>query len=148
LAISELYVRLVEQEQAGGPAIRAFAAEPDCWLSYRGLAGERQVLRPDALVRLAIPPVEVSWFVEIDRGTERLATIAGKCRAYARYEASGQEQRRHGVFPGVAFLVPDEHRAIQLQRVIRRQPPSVQPLFVVATTDAALTALAEPEVSA
>ncbi len=149
LAISELYARLAEQQATGGPVIREFRAEPDCWRPYTGPAGERLMLRPDALVRLDIGGLENSWFIEVDRGTEtRPATIAAKCLAYQRYELSGQEQRRHGVFPGVVFIVPDDARAAAIRRVIARQPPSLQPLFVVAREDQALATLAEMETAA
>jgi hypothetical protein len=147
LAISELFARLSEQQAAGGPAVREFLAEPEAWRSYLGPAGEELVLRPDALVRLEVPGGhENSWFIEVDRDTEtRTATIAAKCQAYQRYEASGQEQRRHGVFPGVAFIVPSAARATQIRTVIARQPPEVQPLFRVVRDDRALAALAELE---
>ncbi|MEU7525960.1 replication-relaxation family protein [Saccharothrix sp. NPDC042600] len=147
LAISELFARLSEQQASGGPIVREFLAEPDAWRSYLGPAGEQLVLRPDALVRLALPDGhENSWFIEVDRDTEtRPATIAAKCRAYQRYEASGHEQRRHGVFPGVAFIVPSAARAAQVHAVIVRQPPEVQPLFHVMRDDQVLAALAELE---
>ncbi|XVV02460.1 replication-relaxation family protein [Actinosynnema sp. CA-248983] len=144
LAISELFARLSEQEAAG---VREFLAEPDAWRSYLGPAGEQLVLRPDALVRLGLADGhENSWFIEVDRDTEtRAATIAAKCQAYQRYEASGQEQRRYGVFPGVAFIVPSAARAAQIRAVIARQPPEVQPLFRVLRDDQTLAALAELE---
>ncbi|MEV8440816.1 replication-relaxation family protein [Actinosynnema sp. NPDC051121] len=150
LAISELFAQLTEQQAAGGPLVREFQAEPGAWRSYLGPAGEQLVLRPDALVRLALPDGhENSWFIEVDRDTEtRAATMAAKCQAYQRYEASGHEQRRHGVFPGVAFIVPSVARAAQIRAVIARQPPEIQPLFRVTSDDQALAALAELEPTA
>lgn len=144
LAISELYVQLVEQQRAGGPTLREYKAEPDCWRSYIGPAGQRLGLQPDALVRLGVGRTELSHFCEIDLDTEnRPATIAGKCRAYRYYELSGEEQRRYGVFPGVLFVVPSEERARAISAVIRRQPPDAQELFAVATEEQALAALAQ-----
>jgi Replication-relaxation len=148
LGISELYAQLMERAAGGGPVLRTFAAEPDCWCRYLGPARKAAVLRPDALVRLDIGQTELSWFIEIDRGTEPAATIAGKCRAYLHYEATGVEQRRHGVFPGVAFVVPDAARMTVIRRVIARQPPSAQSLFMVTTADRAPVALSEVEVVA
>lgn len=146
LAITELYVRLAEQERAGGPRMHEFAAEANAWRSYLGPSGERLVLRPDALVRLVWGELEVSHFVEVDKGTEtRPATIADKCQAYRRYELSGVETRRHGVFPGVMFIVPDAKRAQAIGAVLVRQPADAQDLFMVATEDEALVALAPPQ---
>jgi hypothetical protein len=144
LAISELFVRLTEQSRTGGPAVKKFQAEPDCWRAYAGQAGERELLRPDALVRLVHGDAELSWFVEVDLGTEtRPATIVDKCRRYRRYELSGQEQRRHGVFPGVIFIVPNVARARMIRRVTDRQPTEARDLFTVATEEQALIALIE-----
>jgi hypothetical protein len=96
------------------------------------------------LVRLEIDRTEISWFVEVDLDTERRpATIAAKCEAYRRYELSGQEQRQHEVFPGVVFIAPTARRAAAIRRVIARQPPSAQALFVAVTEDQALGALTE-----
>jgi len=143
LGISELFVRLKEQERAGGPTVREFRAEPDCWRPFTGPAGQRLVLKPDALVRLGLGSVEASSFVEVDLGSERPATIADKCRAYRAYELSGEEVRRYGVFPGVVFVVPTHERARVIAQVIRRQPADAQDLFAVSTEDEALAALAQ-----
>ena len=145
LGISELYVRLVERGRAGGPTVREFQAEPDSWRSYTGPDGERLVIRPDALVRLEQASLEVSWFVEIDCGTEPARTLAGKCQAYRAYELSGVEQRRHQVFPAVMFVVPGGPRLRLVERVIARQPESARSLFVVATEADAVDRLADPD---
>jgi len=148
LAISELYVRLAEQERDGRPQVREFLAEADCWRPYIGPAGQRLVLKPDALVRLGVDGTEVSSFAEIDLGTERPATITDKCRAYRAYEMSGEEQRRYGVFPGVVFIVPSQERARVIEQVVARQPADAQELFAVATEDQALAALRQAEAGA
>jgi hypothetical protein len=145
LAITELYTRLTEQGRAGGPRVREFQAEPDSWRSHTGPDGERLVIRPDALVRLEQAGLETSWFCEIDRGTEPARTLAGKCQEYRTYELSGVEQRRHGVFPGVAFIVLDGPRRRLVERVIARQPEAARLLFMVATEDEAVDRLAEAD---
>jgi hypothetical protein len=145
LGISELYVRLTEQARDGGPEVREFRAEADAWRPYTGPAGQRLSLKPDTLVRLEVGPEELSWFVEIDLGSERPATIADKCTSYRLYELSGQEQLHHGVFPGVAFIVPTTERARVIAQVIRRQPADAQELFVVATEDTAVAVLGQTD---
>jgi Replication-relaxation len=148
LAISELYVRLVEQERAGGARLREFRSEPDCWRPYTGPAEQRLVLKPDALVRLGIANAEISSFAEIDLGSERPATIADKCRAYHTYELSGEEQRRYGIFPGVVFIVPTQERARVIGQVVEHQPADTRELFTVATEERAIAALAQADVTA
>jgi hypothetical protein len=145
LGITELNTRLIEYSRAGGPAVTEFQAEPESWRSYTGPAGERLTIRPDALVRLEQDELETSWFCEIDRGTEPARTLAAKCQAYRSYELSGAEQRRHGVFPGIAFIVPDGPRRRLVERVIARQPDSARSLFVVTTETEAIERLADPD---
>lgn len=149
LAITELIVRLVEQDRAGGPKLLEFATEPACTRCYTGTAGQRLVVRPDALVRLGLldRAEMISWFIEVDRGFESATIINGKCRAYRLYELSGQEHKRYGGFPGVMFAVPSRQRARQIARVIGRQPADAQGLFAVATDEEMLAALAQPEVT-
>jgi hypothetical protein len=143
LAISELYVRLHEQQHAGGAAVRDFAAEPACWRRYKGPAGEVRTVKPDALVRLGAGGVELSWFVESDLATERPGAVADKCDAYLAYEFSGEEQRQVGVFPRVIFIVPSDARAAAIVQVVRGQPADAQGLFVVAVEEAALAVMTE-----
>ncbi|MEU6351058.1 replication-relaxation family protein [Streptomyces sp. NPDC047072] len=141
LAITELYVQLVEEHRVGGPTVSRFEAEPDCWRFYLGGYGERSSVKPDAYLRLELDRRELSWFVEIDRGTEAPRHIAAKCAVYAAYELADVEQRQRGVFPGILFIVPTERRAQSIQAVIDRQPPDSRDLFRVATEPDALTAL-------
>ncbi len=145
LAISELRTRLAEHERAGGVRVREFLAEPDCWRDATGPAGERLIVKPDSLVRLAIGEVEVSWFVEIDRGTESSSVIRAKCETYRKYELTNIEQHAHEVFPGVIFAVSSPARARQIERVIARQPAADRELFVVATEDEAIRVMTRIE---
>jgi hypothetical protein len=142
LGISELYVRLAELERAGGPVCREFRVEAAAARVYRGPSGEQLVVRPDALVRLGIGDIEVSHFVEVDKGSETSpSTIAAKCEAYRRYEVSGEEVRRYGVFPAVLFIVPSPHRARAIGACIARLAPDARELFAVAVEDEALAVL-------
>jgi len=147
LGISELYVRLIERERQGGPRLREFRVEGDAARFYRGPSGEQLVVRPDALVRLGVGEIEVSHFIEIDRGTETSpSTIAAKCAAYRRYELSGEEVRKYGVFPGVAFIVPDVKRSRTIATVIARLDANGRELFAVAMEDEAIQVLVRVDV--
>jgi hypothetical protein len=131
LAITELYVKLVEQERAGGPRVLEFAAEAAAARSFSGPGGTKRLL-PDALVRLAADGVEVSNFIEVDKGTETRATIMRKAQNYRTYELTGDEIRRHGVMATVLFVVSNPERARVIQRLIHGLDPDLRELFAVA----------------
>jgi len=141
LAISELYVRLVEAERAGAMQLRDFVAEPGCWRSFTGPYG-RTVLKPDAYVITRLGDFEDHWFIEVDRGTEATTTLARKCDVYRRYWQTGTEQARREIFPKVLWLVPDQRRYDALVEVFGRQPAEAWQLFAVALFDEAVNAIA------
>src|SRR5918997_1708850 len=66
LAISELYVRLVEINRDGTAELLAFDAEPTCWRRFTGIGGQRVVLKPDASVCLGLGEFEQRAFIELD----------------------------------------------------------------------------------
>lgn len=131
LAIAELYVSLVEATREGVIELLDFQPEPASWRTFGGHAGEPVTLKPDAFVRLGIGDVERSAFVEVDLSTESRTVILRKCRTYATYWQTGLEAQRHGVFPEVLWLVPDERRQARMREVLRRLPPDAQALFTV-----------------
>lgn len=131
LAVSELFVRLVEAHRLGQLELLDFHAEPACWRRFQTLAGGWATLKPDAALRLGAGAYEDHWFIEVDRGTEAAATIDRKANLYRSYWQSGREQAAHGVFPQVLWLVPDEPRAELLTTVLGRQPGEAARLHVV-----------------
>ena len=141
LAVTDLYVAMVEAGRQGHVELLDYAAEPTCWRSFASLAGLPLILKPDAFVRLGIGEYDYRWFVEIDRATEAPSTLARKCDLYRSYWQSGTEQARHGVFPKVLFVVPDEARKAQVVDVLQGQPADTWALYQVALQPAALTVL-------
>jgi protein involved in plasmid replication-relaxation len=137
LAVSELYVRLVEDSRGSACEMLAFAAEPACWRRFGGVGGEAVVLKPDAYVRIGVGDYELAWFAEVDLGTESLPTIRRKCQVYLRYWRAGMEQQRSGVFPRVAWLVPDDRRLDGVTQVLQRFAAEAAGLFTVALHTAA-----------
>ena len=148
LAISELYVELVEAERSGSCELLAYDAEPLSWRRFPGPHGGYLTLKPDAFVRLGLGEFEDSYFVEIDRGTESLPAVARKLLAYRRHWQSGREQARLGVYPRVLIVVDAAARREAIKDVVRRQPADAQPLFEVLLTDAALSTLTAREAPA
>ena len=143
LAVTELYVGLVEAERAGRLRLVSFVTEPACWRSFHGPGGARTILKPDAALVARLGRFEDWWFVEVDRGTESRPTLARKFDLYRAFWQSGMEQTRIGVFPRVLWLVPDEQRRAALVEIVGRQPGEAWTLFVVTTETQAVDCLLE-----
>jgi hypothetical protein len=106
------------------------------------------VLKPDAYLRLDVDDFEIAAFIEMDLDTESLPTIGRKLGAYVDYWRTSTEQHRHGVFPRVWWLAPDNARLHAIAQTIRRVPHEARALFTVALADEAaalLTQLPTPE---
>jgi hypothetical protein len=141
LMVAELHVRLVEAARSTEAELLAFDAEPACWRRFTGPGGELVTLKPDAYTRIGVRDVERSVFVEVDLATESPNTVQRKCQTFIAYWRMGLEQQRHGVFPLVLWLVPDEHRQHRLAEVIGRLAVEAQILFSVTLFDEATTML-------
>lgn len=140
LAVTEVYVRLVEASRGGELQLRHFVTEPKCWRRFGGPAGEI-VCKPDAYVVTHIGEFEDRWFVEVDLATESSSTLSRKLDVYRALWQSGNEQTASGVFPRVLWLVPSERRKDLLVTVLGRQPAEAWQLFQVARFDQAVEAM-------
>lgn len=128
LAISELYVGLVEQaRQAGAPTL-TFEAEPTCWWPD-GLGG---YLKPDAYLALEDATVRDHWWAEVDRATESLPTLRRKLTTYLSFVERGQ-LGPNGVIPRVLIVVPDERRREALQLIVEHLPEPAEQMFGLVT---------------
>jgi len=141
LAVSELAVRLTESARTGAFSIDEFRAEPGCWRWSSTVGGGRQVLKPDAFLRVGVEEYELAAFVEVDLASESLPTITRKCMAYIDYWKSGAEQRLHDFFPRVWWLVPHARRLQAITDVLKRLPADARDLFKVVQFDHAVRAL-------
>jgi hypothetical protein len=103
--------------------------------------GARQVLKPDAFLKLARGDYEFSWFIEVDMATESLSTVRAKAARYHDYRRIGTEQAARGVFPRVLWIVPDEDRGEAIRETLTQLPAAAHRLFVGATTADALALL-------
>jgi hypothetical protein len=143
LAVSQLVVDVNVAARAGLFDVLDVQAEPQCWRAVAGMGG-RLVLRPDAFLTLGVGEYELRWFIEVDRASESLPVIVRKCRLYADYYQSGQEQAAHdGVFPRVCWVVPDEMRAERVRAAIARDRSLPERLFIVTTLSQAVAILRE-----
>jgi hypothetical protein len=143
LALAQLVVDLTLASRRGVLDLLDCQAEPRSWREFSGPGG-RRLLRPDACLTLGVGEFALDWFIEVDRASESLPVIIRKCRLYADYYQSGQEQAsRGGVFPRVCWVVPDEARAERVRAAIARDRTLPERLFVVTTSAQAVTALTQ-----
>ena len=130
LAIADTYVEMLRWQQLGRIIVLGFHTEPDSW---RKAGGED--LRPDLYVQIAdrLNGRELSLWVEVDLGTERLSVIRHKLASYWRaYQHAGDSME---IFPQVLFLAPDDDRAKHLRWTIEQGDQEAQELFMVSTVD-------------
>jgi hypothetical protein len=144
LAVSGLYVELVERCRDGHADLVTFVAEPACWRRFPGPAGAAVTLKADAFCELGVGAYETSSFIEVDLDTEHLPTIARKLEIYVAYWRSGTEQRASGVFPRVWWLAPAVARCDDISAQIRRLPAEAQTLFAVGLLHEAANLLTQP----
>ncbi len=141
LAVAQLYVDLIAAQRQEQAELIRFEPEPECWRPYMVGFGARQVLKPDAFLKLARGDYEFSWFIEQDMATEALTTVRSKAARYHEYFHTGTEQAARGMFPRVLWIVPDEDRAEAVREALAQLPAAAHRLFVVATTADALALL-------
>jgi hypothetical protein len=132
LAITELYVELVEAERWGIASVLAFDPEPACWRPFLGPWGARLTLKADAFCKVGTGEWAYSWLVERDMATESSVTIERKARRHLDYLRSGTALRQTGVAPRVIWIVPDEARAEIIRRVLEPLGADSRKLFAVA----------------
>ncbi len=147
LAVGELVVDLRLAERRSAIEVLAVQGEPRSWRRLPGQRVRAGLLRPDLHVRLRAREIELSWFVEVDRGTAHVPALLRKCVLYESYYQSGTEQAEHGVFPRVLWVVPTDGRLARLTSAIGRSRQLTEALFAVTTADRALDVLCGAEVA-
>lgn len=141
LAVSHLAVELMQAARQDAVSALHLEGEPRSWRMLPGQRSRAGMLRPDMHVRLRSGDVEMSWFVEIDRGTTHVPALIRKCVLYESYYRAGVEQAEHGVFPRVIWVAPTGARAERIAAGVGRRADLTPGLFAVATTDAAVQLL-------
>jgi Replication-relaxation len=134
LAVAELAVQLHELHDQGAIELLRVDTEPSCWQSFVGPHGTLDWLKPDLFVVTASGDYEDHWFLEADLATEHPPVVVRKAKVYQRYAATGAHQARHGLFPAVAWVVPDTARQGAIQAALAADPTIQPALFRVVTT--------------
>jgi hypothetical protein len=131
LAVAELAVQLHELREQGVLELVALETEPSCWRSFVGQHGVLEWLKPDLYVVTASGDYEDHWFFEADLATEHPPVVVRKAKVYQRYAATGAHQARHGLFPAVAWVVPDTARQRAIEAALSADPALQAALFRV-----------------
>jgi hypothetical protein len=126
LAITELYVALVEEARSGRFILETFQAEAAAYWP-NGLGGQ---LKPDAFIKLSRDGVTDYWWYEADLATESLPTIRTKLLVYFDFAIRGQ-LGPDGVMPRVLIGVPTAKRRAAVQIVTDALPKPADAIFVV-----------------
>lgn len=144
LDVAEVAVRLHECARTRAVEIIAVETEPDCWRRYVTGARQRAWLKPDLRLTVRVPGHELHWFVEVDRGSEHRRVLQRKIALYLGAWRDGGEQARAGVFPRVAWIVPNPPRAAAVKALCASSSGVPAGLFVVTVRANAIDALTEP----
>jgi hypothetical protein len=143
LAISDIYVRLIEASHTHNVTLSSFVTEPQCWQP----TGQGDYLKPDAYCVLSTTTHQDCWWLEIDQATESLPRIRTKSRAYLDY-LTHNGLGPDNVPPRVLFTTPDVTRKNAIQEAITKLSTHDNDLIRVTThADAPnflITELAEP----
>ncbi|SDP33948.1 Replication-relaxation [Arthrobacter sp. ok909] len=109
LDVSELWVRLVESNTK---LVDGLTFLPEPWSHTK--VGHVQ-LKPDAYIEVG----GVSYFLELDRGSEWETQLTAKCRRYIQAIDSGHWPEGRA-FPLVLWTVPDDARKRYLDNIIKK----------------------------
>lgn len=143
LAVAEVVLTLRQVASHHGVALTRVESEPDCWRPYLAAGGAVARLKPDLAVVTQTGDFEDHWFIEVDRATEPPSRIVRKSLQYQEYQRTGIEQRAHGVFPAVVWIVPGAARREQLIRRLADEASIDNRLFTVITLDQLDTLITE-----
>jgi hypothetical protein len=134
LACAQLAVQVGELARASVVELVKLDTEPSCWQAFIGPHGAREWLKPDLSVVTASGEYEDHLYVEADLSTEHPPVVIRKAKVYQRYAATGTYQARHGLFPAVAWVVPDTARQRAIEAALAADRTIQPELFRVVTT--------------
>jgi len=134
LTVAECYIRFHEICGKRGLKLTAIQNEPENWRQYNS-GGKIVILKPDLFVITMCDDYEDRWFFEIDMDTESPIRIIEKCQRYHDYYRSNLEQKQHGVFPMVVWIVPDAERKETVTGHIKAEFSKQPKIFAAITLE-------------
>jgi hypothetical protein len=135
LAVAETALLMIEAARRGIIVDLSIECEPDAWRLYVAASGVKARIKPDLAITTTTKEYEDYWFIEVDLATEPVSRIIRTCRNYCEYRRSGEEQKRHGVFPAVVWVVPTQIRKDTLKTRISKELTTDAILFTVILMD-------------
>lgn len=124
LAVTDLYVCLVERARTNAFQITEFDAEPACW--WPNDAGGH--LKPDAHILLATDRYQDAWWIEVDQATAHLPPLRRKLVSYLDFAHRGGTGP-DGVLPRVLITTPTPQRSTAIETLFTGLPPPAHHLF-------------------
>jgi hypothetical protein len=126
LAVTQLFVDLVEHDRMGDLRLEAFRTGPvSHWPD-----GSGQMLEPDAFIRVARDGATDFWWLEVDREQNSTASMLAKARAYLDFRKR-EERGPDGVMPRVLIGALTKARAGALQFMLGGLPEGARQMFFV-----------------
>ncbi|HUC89336.1 MAG TPA: replication-relaxation family protein [Patescibacteria group bacterium] len=138
LALADLYVSLHERARAGAIELLEIQTEPRCWRTFTTLEAGRLQLKPDMFARIASQTEEMSYFIEMDRGTTYKTALLKKLKIYEQYYVTNKEQQSTGIFPQVLWIAPDEKRAKTIRQATEAINQKIPGICAITTSDHAV----------
>lgn len=101
LAVMNVKAAFVREARTGWEdlTVREFTTWPLLYAFFACVSHEttrQQEIKPDGFMELAVPQIQ-RFFLEVDRGTEKLDTILRKCHGYQHFYQSAGMAARYGV---------------------------------------------------
>lgn len=124
LAVTELYVGLIERARRELFQLGEFQAEPACWWPDK-LGGH---LKPDAHILLATADYRDDWWIEVDQATETIPRIRRKLLSYLDFAHRGGTGPV-GILPRLLITTPTPQRSAAIAAVITALPPPADQVF-------------------
>jgi hypothetical protein len=119
LAVTEIFVRLIEAEQAG--TIQLVAADPEPY-GYKEVG--HVTLKPDLAIDFRTPNRRLRYWLEVDLDSERRPQLRKKMSNYCLANGKWATYHRAGpdkTFPIILFIVPDHKRKERIQAIAKNQ---------------------------
>ena len=129
LAISDIYVQLIEASRHHNVTMSSFVTEPHCWRP----TGGGDYLKPDAYCVLSTTTHQDCWWLENDQATESTPRIRAKCRTYLDFLIHGGVGP-DDVPPRILFAAPDHPRAQAINNVITTHTTTETQHMITITT--------------
>lgn len=104
---NRFFLDCLAQSQAGGPSLREWQSVSETTIRFES-NGVRRTIRPDGTGKVVHDGVERRFWLEWDRGTERIAVLLEKLDRYAAYYRS--HTFSDGSAPQLLVVCPTPHR--------------------------------------